>query len=433
MEKSPSILNVKAKEDVDPSEDLKQNTINESFHQAVGPALFFGQFFGMLPVDGILSRKEEDLKFRWRSPRTIYSVFFLFCGSIETAVATRRLVRLGFNIHFAEAFLFYITAMVRSFFIFQMGMKWNLIIKKWRELENVFLYEPYKLIKGWKLSTQIRVVFGFLMTLVIVEHLFFLVKAIEDNRLQITHCTPKSMDFWQNYLWRYRPHLIYNFPYSPFELPLYEWVNFLQAMSWSYSDIFIIVLAIGIKFRFNQFNQYFRVVSDDVNLMSEDIFRTLRVDYYKLIELVHFIDSKVATLILMSLGHNMLVLIIKIFSALVPNRYHYLDDIYFWFYLIFLITRIFATLIACASIHDTARHTVFYIRKIPSDFWTIDLKRLFDTISVESETLTFSGQNYFYVTKNMILTLAGTIITYELVLLDRVKEDSANMCSIIDY
>lgn len=150
-----------------------------------------------------------------------------------------------------------------------------------------------------------------------MEHLFFLVKAIEDNRLQITYCTPKSTDFWQNYLWRYRPHLIYNFPYSPFELPIYEWVNFLQAMSWSYSDIFIIVLAIGIKFRFNQFNQYFRVVSDDVNLMSEDIFRTLRVDYYKLIELVHFIDSKVATLILMSLGHNMLVLIIKIFSALV--------------------------------------------------------------------------------------------------------------------
>jgi gustatory receptor len=94
-------------------------------------------------------------------------------------------------------------------------------------------------------------------------------------------------------------------------------VNLLQAVSWSYTDIFIILLATGIKFRFNQFNFYFNEVSEDVALMSEEIFSSFRVNYYKLVELVNFIDSHVSTLIMISLGHNMLVLIVKIFSALV--------------------------------------------------------------------------------------------------------------------
>lgn len=55
-----------------------------------------------------------------------------------------------------------------------------------------------------------------------VEHFFFLASAISDNTLQITYCTPKSQIFWENFLARYRPHLLYHFPYTPLELPLYE-------------------------------------------------------------------------------------------------------------------------------------------------------------------------------------------------------------------
>jgi gustatory receptor len=148
--------------------ESKQQIVNESFHCAVGPALLFGQLFGMLPVENVLGRHEENLRFRWRSPRTIYSIFFLVCGSIESAVGTRRLVRLGFNIHFAESFMFLLTTMLRSFYIFRLAMKWQQIMLKWRELESVFLRAPYK-VKGWSLSRKIRSVFAFLMTFVIGE------------------------------------------------------------------------------------------------------------------------------------------------------------------------------------------------------------------------------------------------------------------------
>ena len=96
----------------------------------------------------------------------------------------------------------------------------------------------------------------------------------------------------------------------------FQWVNLLQAFTWNFSDIFVLILSIGIKFRFDQFNRYFETVSKDERLMTSETFRNLRAHYYQLIDLVYFIDSKISFLILLSLAHNMVVLIIKIFSAL---------------------------------------------------------------------------------------------------------------------
>jgi hypothetical protein len=92
-------------------------------------------------------------------------------------------------------------------------------------------------------------------------------------------------------------------------------VNLLQQFSWNYGDIFVALLAMGISFRFKQFNDYFKHVLKNENLMTHTTWRDLRIHYFQLVDLVYFIDSKVSTLILLSMGHNMLVLVVKIFSA----------------------------------------------------------------------------------------------------------------------
>lgn len=90
----------------------------------------------------------------------------------------------------------------------------------------------------------------------------------------------------------------------------------MQAVAWSYSDILILMVAIGVKFRFNQFNQRFKLVSLDENLMTNLNFRKMRIHFFKLIDLIYLVDDHISNLILISLGHNMLVIIDKIFSAL---------------------------------------------------------------------------------------------------------------------
>lgn len=229
-------------EKVKPKENYDDNP---SFHRSVGYALAYGQLFGLLPVDGVLASDEKAIKFRWRSVKTIYSMIFIFCGTIESLLGTRRLLRLGFKINFAEGLLFFIAAIMRALILFRLARNWNGFMARWRECEDVFLRPPYR-VPGWSLRRQITTLFFILAFLSIcksnqtilwnpfadillpsVEHVFFLAVAISDNHLQLLHCTPKSPVFWENFLSRYRPHLLYHFPYTPFELPLYE-VSFLK-------------------------------------------------------------------------------------------------------------------------------------------------------------------------------------------------------------
>lgn len=114
-----------------------------------------------MPCENVLQKDEKKLEFRWKSPRTIYSLVFLFFTSIECSVGIRRLIRLGlYNIHYAETFLFFITAMTKFLMMLQLGRNWKKIMVKWRDFENVFLQYPYTY-KGVRLKTRVRFIAAF--------------------------------------------------------------------------------------------------------------------------------------------------------------------------------------------------------------------------------------------------------------------------------
>lgn len=123
----------------------------------------------MIPVDGICSRDESQIQFRWKSLKTIYSMIFLFCGTVESCLGTRRLLRLGFNIRYVDELMFFILAMVRSFLFFKIARNWKEIVEMWRKCENVFLEEPYR-VRGMSLKVRVRVVFAFLAALALSNY-----------------------------------------------------------------------------------------------------------------------------------------------------------------------------------------------------------------------------------------------------------------------
>lgn len=132
---------------------------NDSFYQAVGPCLVYGQFFGMLPITGIMGKDENSLEFRWTSLRAVYALFFLICGIVDSGLGIRRLYRLGFSIGFAEALLYFFMGMLKASLIFKIAINWKEIMLKWKECEKPFLNQPYNQLKGWKLKTKIRIIF----------------------------------------------------------------------------------------------------------------------------------------------------------------------------------------------------------------------------------------------------------------------------------
>lgn len=76
--------------------------------------------------------------------------------------------------------------------------------------------------------------------------------------------------------------------------------------------------------------------------------------------------------------------------------------------------RIIAVALLAARINDESRKPVRILREIPSHLWHAETKRFFDEILCNRVAL--SGI-LFSVTRTLILTVVGTIITYELVLM----------------
>lgn len=65
--------------------------LDESFRKSIWPILIIAQLFGLMPVIGISRQSINDLKFNWKSKRTIYGfivVMFSTCYSIFNAYQT---------------------------------------------------------------------------------------------------------------------------------------------------------------------------------------------------------------------------------------------------------------------------------------------------------------------------------------------------------
>ncbi|XP_070501270.1 gustatory receptor for sugar taste 64b-like [Chironomus tepperi] len=92
---------------------------------------------------------------------------------------------------------------------------------------------------------------------------------------------------------------------------------------------------------------------------------------------------------------------------------------FFWYSFFFMMIRTFSSLLCASKVNESAKETETLIRLIPSAKWNSDLQRLNDTI--KSNTIGLSGRRFFFVTKTFILAMIGTVVKYELVLLDEVN------------
>lgn len=68
-----------------------------------------------------------------------------------------------------------------------------------------------------------------------------------------------------------------------------------------------------------------------------------------------------------------------------------------------------------SSIYESSRKPLQIIRSIPEGGWRQEIKRFSDQIMNETNAL--SGMQFFYLTRTVLFGLAGTILTYEIVLL----------------
>lgn len=116
--------------------------------------------------------------------------------------------------------------------------------------------------------------------------------------------------------------------------------------------------------------------------------------------------------------------------------------VYFWFSLFFLILRALAVSLYAAEIYDESKKPIDVLRSVPHDSWCVEVQRFSE--EVVNGKVALSGRQFFFITRQLILSVwiqtnqrhfihenmkfkcffefiwvfqvAGTIVTYELVL-----------------
>lgn len=81
--------------------------------------------------------------------------------------------------------------------------------------------------------------------------------------------------------------------------------------------------------------------------------------------------------------------------------------VYFWFSLIFLISRTLAVSLYSAQIHDESKKPINVLRAVPTHSWCTEVHRFIE--QVDNDTIALSGLRFFFLTRKLILSVSSEI------------------------
>lgn len=72
-------------------------------------------------------------------------------------------------------------------------------------------------------------------------------------------------------------------------------------------------------------------------------------------------------------------------------------------------------LIITSAVHEESKKPLKMLRHVPNDGWSDETQRF--SLQVQTNCFAMTGKKFFTITRGIIITICGTILTYELVML----------------
>lgn len=196
--------------------------------------------------------------------------------------------------------------------LLKISLKYPEIIEFWNRSEKAFLTDPYSF-PGCPLKKRIRILSALVLVFGTIEHLIALISFLSDRLEQVELCNWKVENYVAYFLTSQLSHVFSLLPYHLLLGIWFEFVNVFITIAWSFADLLIMVMSLGIAYRFEQFNfrlQYFRkrarrskiyhlniIKAFDLQIVPEETWEQIRMHYVSLCELQEFIDIKLSELI----------------------------------------------------------------------------------------------------------------------------------------
>ncbi|XP_022180784.1 gustatory receptor for sugar taste 64f-like isoform X2 [Myzus persicae] len=189
-------------------------------------------------------------------------------------------------------------------------------------------------------------------------------------------------------------------------------LNLMLACAWNYMDLFIIILSCALSDKFKQLNQKLATVKGKV--LPSTYWRKSRETYNLLASLTQDFDEFLSPVILLSFANNLYFICLQLLNSLKP-MHNVWEAIYFVFSFTYLVGRTCAVSLYAASINDQSKKPKAILFSVPTESYGVEVARFLTQVT--SDELALTGCNFFSVTRTLMLTVAGTIVTYEIVLI----------------
>lgn len=374
-----------------------------------------GKFFGLFPLDGLDAKNPCDIEFKWKSLRSMFSLMFVFTSSLTTILVLKTQIQTGpLTPRNIVGIVFFSICAIICILFFRLSKKFKYFMIHWCKTEKLFLSKDYEVTSGWSLKRKIWTMTAVYLTLSTLEHMMFLSSEIYKIVYEVNVCNHTKDDVVKEFIIKHLSHVVVNIPFSYNHIIgiFIEYLNFSYTFFWNFLDLFIILISIGISFYYRQINK--RLENFRHCIVSEEIWSEIREHHVRVTELLQMTNSLMQELIIcacFSDGYFILIQMLNITTSLplVINK------IYFWYSFCFLIFKTSTMFLMSSGICEESKKPLDVIRSIPTQGWYSETERMFNQLKDDKNA--FSGMDFFFVNRKLLFGLCGSLVTYELVLL----------------
>uniref|UniRef100_A0A182JEB1 Gustatory receptor n=1 Tax=Anopheles atroparvus TaxID=41427 RepID=A0A182JEB1_ANOAO len=387
-----------------------------TFHEAVTGVLLMAQLFSIMPVCGILAKDPRKLRFSYVSGRAFYAYFCATGIGFMATMALYFFVSKRYNFQKMVTAFFYTYNLYAMFRFGQLAKRWPALMVKWTRIDQTLPPQKDEFERA-TLGYRIKLCSILVMTLSLSEHLLSIVAAVHySNNCPAVH-DPYEAFFKSNFAFLY-----YYFRYSALRGFLTKFFNVICNFMWSYVDLFVIVISMGLSHSFRRINAF--LFQHKREKMTEQFWGEQRQKFRNVCDLVTTVDDHISLITMLSISNNLFFICVQILNSM-NSRPTFVHTVYFWFNLVILIGRTLAVAMFAAEVNDESKRPIEVLRTIPRSGWCLEAKRFAEEVTTDTVALT--GMKFFSMTRQLVLNVTGAIITYELVLIQFHKDEAPDV------
>ncbi|XP_038209593.1 gustatory receptor for sugar taste 64e-like [Zerene cesonia] len=373
-----------------------------TFQGALKSTIFIGQCFGLNPVIGAGDIDTAKLRFKLFSARCFYSIISIIGQSIICSLCILNVIAWSdTSLPSLIPLVFNSSNCITTILFFRLAIKWPKLCQYIARIEAVNPNIDGAFISKCNLSCVI------VLTLALVEHILSDLSKI----IFVVDCHPNTNKYGA-FIMNSFPWIFTFMEYNNF-LGIYSQVINIQCtFNWNFSNLFVICVSIYLSSRFDQVNKKILAVKGKV--VPSSFWRNVREEYNRTINMVRRVNDVIGGIIFISYTNNLFFICVQLFYTLSPLK-GYEQAVYFMYSFSFLVVRSLVVSLAASRVFSASKEPAYALYEIPPSMYCVEVRRFLEQIHRDSVAM--SGLQFFQIKRGLVLTIAGTIVTYELVLL----------------